>query len=400
MTFTELFKKLLSEVDFCSQEELALKSTKYWFNLNGSLYVKNAEIYGDCLGKIYGLNKNIASRFSQKTVFSFINSKVPKIKRDEGPFPKDILSFFEPLLSIKPRDLLVTAPISGIRLDYGIREFELSIYKFGYLNDLKIPISNEKGMYIRVMIKDVFDNEIAISKATNAFFDFARLIVFMSGKQDKSILISTGLPLRPDLNHERMYVSTSSYQITDENGTLDSATISNTHLEKVPVNNDFFVKNKYFYKLWSLNEKKIQGYKLSDIESRLVNSAIALGESAITPDKRNSIIYTCMSLEIMFSHDEASLFQRSIGEKLSDIFVFIVAKDKDARLKISKAMKKVYSLRSAIVHGGNKDLTDENLIINELMRAAINEILNNDKFKAIKNIGEIYEALKEAQYSY
>lgn len=261
MTFTELFKKLLSEVDFCSQEELALKSTKYWFSLNGSLYVKNTEIYGDCLEKIYGLNKNIASRFSQKTVFNFINRKVTKIKRYEGPFPKDILSFFEPLLSIKPRDLLVTAPISGIRLDYGIREFELSIYKFGYLNDLKIPISNEKGMYIRVMIKDVFDNEIAISKATNAFFDFARLIVFMSGKQDKSILISTGLPLRPDLNHERMYVSTSSYQITDENGTLDSATISNTHLEKVPVNNDFFVKNKYFYKLWSLNEKK---YKVTN----------------------------------------------------------------------------------------------------------------------------------------
>lgn len=149
-----------------------------------------------------------------------------------------------------------------------------------------------------------------------------------------------------------------------------------------------------------MNEKRINGAALNDIESRLINSAIALGESAITTDKKNSIIYTCMSLEIMFSHDERELFQRSIGEKLADLFTFVVAKDKETRLKTGKYLKKVYGMRSAIVHGGNKELTDDNLLINHLMRAVISEIVNNEKFKNLKNITDLNQMLKDAQNSY
>lgn len=107
-----------------------------------------------------------------------------------------------------------------------------------------------------------------------------------------------------------------------------------------------------------------------------------------------------MSLEIMFSHDERALFQRSIGEKLSDIFTFVVPKDKESRLKKSKIVKKVYGMRSAIVHGGDKELTDENLVINSLMRGAISEIINNEKSQEIRNVDQLYEMLKEAQNSY
>lgn len=57
-------------------------------------------------------------------------------------------------------------------------------------------------------------------------------------------------------------------------------------------------------------------------------------------------------------------------------------------------------MRSAIVHGGNKELTDENLAINFLMRAALSEILNNEKFSRLKNIGDLNKMLKEAQNSY
>lgn len=152
--------------------------------------------------------------------------------------------------------------------------------------------------------------------------------------------------------------------------------------------------------MWDFYEAKHNGKKLKDIESRLLNSALALGESAMTPDTKNSIIYTCISLEILFSYDEASLFQRSIGEKLSDIFSFVVAKDIDSRLLVSKHLKKVYGMRSAIVHGGNKELSNENLPINFLMRGAINDLLNNEKFKHINTISQIYELLKIAQNSY
>lgn len=64
------------------------------------------------------------------------------------------------------------------------------------------------------------------------------------------------------------------------------------------------------------------------MESRLLNASIAIGESALSRNTKNSIIYTSMALEILFSYDECLLFQKSIGDKLSDTFAFIVGTDK------------------------------------------------------------------------
>lgn len=398
MNFSEHISQLLSSTAYGSRDK-AFNSVKSWISQDTTLYVSNAKLYHECLEKIYEFNESISSRFSRKTVFELINKQIPKLKSSEAK-KVELKELFETLLSIKSRNLTITSPISGIRLDGDTRKFSIPPYKFGYLNDLEFPIANESGLYISVEIRGVYDKNIAISKADNAFLDFARLIVFMSGKLDHSILISTGLPLMPSYSHELMYVKTSSYQVSDEQGGLDSSSISNKSIAKIPVNNDYFCNNQEFNNLWGLNNKRINGPKLNDIESRIINSSIALGESALTADKKNSIIYTCMSLEIMFSHDERELFQRSIGEKLSDLFTFVVAKDKDSRLKTSKVVKKVYAMRSAIVHGGNKELTNENLAINFLMRAALSEILNNEKFSSLKNIGDLNQMLKDAQNSY
>ncbi|HBC3864228.1 HEPN domain-containing protein [Vibrio parahaemolyticus] len=399
MRFSEIIEQLLSSVTDGSRED-ALQSPKNWLNHERSLYVSNVEDFNSSLEKLYEFNNDVASRFSRKTVFEHISKQVPRLKSTDSSEIEDAKNFYHDLLSVKPVNVTVKSPISGIRLDNGLREFSLGDYKFGYMSDLTMPMSNERGMFISVSIDNIYDNNIAIHKAETAFLDFIRLIVFISGKLDKSLFISLGLPLSPDVSPEQMYVSTSSFQITDSDGNLLSGNISNKLVVKVPVNDPFFCQNKDFTKLWELLSRKINNNKMTDMESRLLNSALALGESAFTKDKKNSIIYTCMSLELMFSYDEVGFYQRSIGEKLSDIFTFIVAKDKEARRDTAKLFKKVYRMRSAIVHGGDKELSDENLFINYLMRGAIGEMINNEKYKKIKNISQVYEMLRDAQNSY
>lgn len=239
MNFNELVNKTVSFVDFGTREQ-TLNSVKSWIAEDCTLYVTDGEAYGEHIEKLYEIDEKISSRFSRKAVYDYLHNKVAEIKLSGKDFNQEKRDFFKPFYDVTPRNLTVTAPISGIRLDNGIDEFNLSIYKFGYLKDLETPIANDNGMYISVVINNVYDKNIAISQAENAFLDFAKLIVFISGKLDRSILITTGLPLKPDLTHERMYVNTFSYQIADENGLLDSAQISNNHLEKIPVNNDFF----------------------------------------------------------------------------------------------------------------------------------------------------------------
>lgn len=136
------------------------------------------------------------------------------------------------------------------------------------------------------------------------------------------------------------------------------------------------------------------------MKERLLNSALALGQSMNDRDIKNSIIYTCISLEILFSFDESSLFQKSISDKLADILVFIVATDTQSRINTSSFIKKFYGLRSALVHGGNKKTNNDYIAINTLLRSAINELLNNKKYQNIENIDRLYSMVKEAQYSY
>ncbi len=258
----------------------------------------------------------------------------------------------------------------------------------------------EDGMYIQVPIDNSYDKFITLQSAETAFSDFAKLISFISGKDDKSIKIETGLPLRHSFNHEMMYVNTTSYQITDTQGQMEAGNVTNRCLEKIPINNQFFCEHNQFKNLWSIYERKHKREKLKDIESRILNASLAIGESAMSENTKNSVIYTCIALEILFSYDEGSLFQKSIGDKLADTFSFIVAKDKETRLETASILKKVYKMRSALVHGGEKEITNEYILINHLLRAAISELINNRKYSHLNKLDDLYAMVKEAQYSY
>lgn len=397
MNFNEIISELISSLSSGNKEE-ATSSVKYWFHPEVDIYVKYPERYFNSLDKLYNYNEVIKKRFSRKIIIEYINNTIPQLYKTEEEFSSE--DYFKFFLSREPKNMTVIAPISGVRLDGNINEFKLSIFNFGYFKNLDLPIIENDGMFISIQVNDIYDAEIAISKAENSFTDFARLICFISGKLDKSIHIKTGLPYYPSYNNQMMYVSTSSYQIMDSDGMVNSSRMNNLTIEKIPVNNEFFCNNINFNRIWALYEKQFYGSKLNDIEKRIINAAIATGESSLTHSIKNSVIYTCISLETLFSFDEKELFQRSIGERLASLFTFIVAEDKDSRLKVQKVVKRIYGLRSSIVHGGDKALTNENLEINELVRSAINKLLNEPKYEKIKKISELNDLLIDAQNSY
>ncbi|MDV6557696.1 hypothetical protein FA510_28225 [Pseudomonas aeruginosa] len=140
--------------------------------------------------------------------------------------------------------------------------------------------------------------------------------------------------------------------------------------------------------------------KISDLNSRILNCSISIGEAIRSQKEKDSVIHTCIALEILLSYDEGSLFQKSIGDRLADTFVFIVAKDKESRLRASSVLKKVYRMRSALVHGGSKEIDQSYVGIIQLVRAAIAELLNSEKYKDVKKIDKLYEMVKDAQNSY
>jgi len=400
----ELMNKGLSLIEIGITSDVGIVRAKSWFNKDEVLYISqnNIEQFNQILEQIYSLNENIYTRFTRQKIYKFIEDVIVKQKKDQSLFQEEISkNFFKIFEEQEPYSKYIIAPISGIRLD-NVDKINISIFEIGKQSSLNSFLSNDAdGYYIAVKIDNIYDDLIAIEEAKNKFLDFIRLIVFLSGRNDKKILIKTGLPSYPSISHEQMYVESSSYQIAENiEDEFPSSTMNNIHLEKIPVDNDFFCKHENFIKIWELYEKKHSNKKTSKIETRLLNAAIAIGESAQSKNTKNSIIYTSMAFEILFSFNEGSLFQKSIGDRLADTFAFIVATDKVSRLNAIKSVKEFYRLRSALVHGGDRKMNSDYIVFNRLLSSVISELLNNEKYKSIKNIDNLYAMVKEAQNSY
>lgn len=365
-----------------------------------ALGVSDINSYIKLIDSIFNSNKTISKRFSKKTVYELIDKRLFSRKLLEKEFSEsDASSLIKEFTEVLPENIKVLAPISGIRLD-SVKKLLIGSFEIGNSENLTIPISNSNDYYICSEIKDSYDNEKSISTAQNEFDDFIRLIFFMAGKKDSSIFIKTGLPAYQSYTHQHIYVETSSYQIQKKTSTIDSASIRNKTAEKIPVDNDFFKKNKSFSKLWDIYKERKDGEKISELQSRILNCSISIGEALRSQNEKDSIIHTCIALEILLSYDEGSLFQKSIGDRLAETFVFIVALDKDTRIKTSTLLKKVYRMRSALVHGGNKEIDQSYIDIIQLTRAAISELLTSEKYKNINKIDALYEMVKDAQNSY
>jgi len=403
MELLELLNKVLTLIEKSSEMNFQ-GHPKVWPTNDEIIFVSknNIEKFQIIIENIYSSNKNIYTKFTRKKVYKFIEDKIIKVKKKDTEFTKKVSeNFFKELEDTESYSRYIIAPISGIRLDKSDK-INISIFEIGKSSQLKSFLSHDKdGYYIAVKINDIYDDFIAIEEAKNKFLDFIRLIVFFSGRNDKEVLIKTGLPSYPSISHDRMYVESSSYQITENiKDEFPSSQMNSIYLEKIPVDNDFFCKNENFIKLWEIYERKNSTKKPSKMEIRLLNSSIAIGESASSINIKNSIIYTSMALEILFSFDEGSLFQKSIGDRLADTFAFIIATNKESRLDTIKLVKGFYRLRSALVHGGDTKINNDYIIINRLLSAVISELLNNEKYKNIKNIDQLYAMVKDAQNSY
>jgi hypothetical protein len=400
MTKLELLNKALNLIDEISREDIS-KYGRSWLSEKSAWAVRNMESYIQVLEDIFLSDKLISTRFSRKNVFKIIEDSLIERKKFGSDFDSTNAEVdFNDLKKTVPKTHYVTAPISGIRLDNTEDVLKLFSFEIGRLEKLEFPIANDQGYYISIGIGDSYDQTLASEKAKAAFEDFARLVVFLTGKYDKSVLIRTGLPLYPSMSHELMYVQTTSFQVTDGREGLSHSNINNRYLEKIPIDNAFFSSNEVFSELWEIHSKRNNNERLSDIRKRILNSALAVGESARSDDQRNSVIYSCIALETLFSFDEGSMFQKSIADRMADTLAFIVAKDRDSRIHTNKMLKKVYAMRSAIVHGGDKQLTNDYVTINILLRIAIAELLNNPKYAHVQKIDDIYEMVRDAHYSY
>ena len=125
-----------------------------------------------------------------------------------------------------------------------------------------------------------------------------------------------------------------------------------------------------------------------------------IGQSMADPSPPSAFIKAAIALEIIFTYNERDIITPSIMNQISESIALILGSSVDERLKIESTVKKLYGLRSKIVHSGNKDISQADYkTLLEIARSVIIKILTSDKLNSVDSVEELYTIIKKIKYS-
>lgn len=136
------------------------------------------------------------------------------------------------------------------------------------------------------------------------------------------------------------------------------------------------------------------------LEKKINDSIIWHGKSIYEGHQEHKIILMCIACEILFSGSTniTWLTAGSISDKISSAMAFLTAEDLETRKQIAKLVKKIYDIRSRIVHGTEYSINKDDLRNFQLL--TIRAILNTSKLTdQLNNLEELREYVNDKKFS-
>jgi hypothetical protein len=158
----------------------------------------------------------------------------------------------------------------------------------------------------------------------------------------------------------------------------------------------FTSRDSGYHHAWDIATRKI----LNKFEKRVLLAIEWVGQSIADPLPQSAFIKSAIALEIVFTYSEKTIISPSILSQISESAALILGDDVQDRLEIESKVKKLYGLRSAIVHSGNKDIsTADYQSMLHISRSVIARLTTSEVLKSINSIEKLYELLKRTKYS-
>jgi len=144
--------------------------------------------------------------------------------------------------------------------------------------------------------------------------------------------------------------------------------------------------------LLSLLRKSIN-QELSELEDTLLTCIrwFALGDRLL--EKDIGFVSYMTVLEALFN---VGVKDRSVTDKISEGVAFILSKDKGKRKEIKKDIKKLYAIRSKVIHGGSTISEEDELFLarDYAGNSIIRTLEFTDKFNSINELYNYFEDLR------
>ncbi|MDI2090409.1 HEPN domain-containing protein [Commensalibacter oyaizuii] len=359
---------------------------------------------------------NEKAKLSNETITDYTIKRLIVSKMKEYNYTLDNINIFiQELRSLEREVTQVITNIVGIDLEKNQKPIQMGCFEVGYFCDINdktkqvgswFNFLKKRGnpLYFKANIYHLdLDDKHYNKKISLYTLDFIRLLLFISGNSNSNHKIKTGSEFYDELGN-LLITDFYHYLYLDEDWQLVGGSGGQKSTVKLSINElvslDIY---EHFQNLWNFYQKiqnNPKSKEISDIHKRILSASLAVGESIRSEEEKNSLIYTCIALESLFSFNEEQLFQRSIGDKIADCLAFIVGTNKEGRKGIIKHTKEIYKARCALVHGSQSSKTVDLYWINDLIRTAIGEFLRNKKYKDLKTINQLYDMVKDARLSY
>ena len=138
----------------------------------------------------------------------------------------------------------------------------------------------------------------------------------------------------------------------------------------------------------------------SDLEKHILRCAEWTGQAIGEPNEAAALVKAAIALEVLFSSNEKGLITPSIMAQISESCAFLLGNDAEAALKVEREVKRLYGIRSSVVHSGKDSVDPKDLqAFIWICRNVVIQLLSRDEFDKIDSVEKLAAQLRAKKYA-
>ncbi|WP_404343943.1 hypothetical protein [Vreelandella venusta] len=362
---------------------------------------ENKSKYFDAIFKAYNLDSEINSTYTLKKYESFLISHFRDFML-QGSFAKqaDVDLFCDNLKNEKKKVFSVFRDIHGITLqnpssplslgNYTIYEFQAQKSIIEKKTKLKPEFiwSGDSPKYLIEWKAEARHFEKAVEIADQKFERFELILRYIIGIPTSRFEV--GILNYQGWRHRRAYVFS-------DDGQVSNTASNHGSFEPITLDDPYFLSQEAGYEnAWDIASSK----NLNKFQKRILLAIEWIGQSIAEPLPQSAFLKSAIALEIIFTYNERSIITPSILNQISEGAALLLGVSVEDRLEIESKVKRLYGLRSAIVHSGNKNISEsDHKDMLGISRAVVSKLLTSEALINIGSVEKLYELLKNTKYS-
>ncbi|PKM26075.1 MAG: hypothetical protein CVV09_06180 [Gammaproteobacteria bacterium HGW-Gammaproteobacteria-13] len=403
MTLLSLINEIinLSEIgDYFGNRDISLQS--FGFGNNAINFINENKVkYSDAVSNAFSIDSEIEKTYTLKKFEQLLIGHFSEFMQNKTVAKNDdIQKFRNNLLNEEKKLFSVYRDIHGITLNNPQKPLHLGRYTIYDFQHQKNSIESKTKLLPKYIWHGDSPKYLIEWQAEARHFEKATEIADQKFDQFELILrYFIGTP------NSRFEVGVLNYQgwrnrrayIFSEDGQVSSSSSNHGAIESIPLDDPYFTNAKSGYKhVWDILSRE----NLNKFEKRILLAIEWIGQAIADPLPQSAFIKSAIAIEIIFTYSEKSIINPSILNQISEGAALILGSTVQERLEIEAQLKKLYGLRSAIVHSGNKNIctADYQNMLNT-SRSVIKKLITSEALLSIDSVEKFYELLKSTKYS-